>query len=158
MNQLYSAVQFFQVLLLILGGAFFLILPSAPTLRSAIADMFLFKDALFFALGLLLLSVGLVLGIGFYFLQKHRTLEITMGTTIDCDVVAGVVQTYLQNRFPGKTMKTEARIDRSGSLELITEHPQVEMKKHLAEMERELSALLLSTLNYNKKFTLTLLN
>jgi len=156
-HHLFSAVQFFQVLLLVFGGVFCLVLQFAPALRVMIANSFLFKDSLFFCLGLVLLSVGLILGAGFYFLQKHQTLQVSMNppVTIENEVIAAIVQTYLKKRFPDREMKTSALIDPDGVIELVTEIPAQDIEKHLSEMELEIGELLRRTLNYQKKFTMT---
>lgn len=157
MSPLFSTVQFFQVLTLILGGIFCVALPFAPQLRATIAQNFLTKDPLLFCLGLILLSVGVILGVGFFFLQRHRSIQITMNSpvSIQSDVVAAVVQTYLQKWFPSQEMKTEARIDPSGSLELITQLPPVDLEKHLPTIEAEIGQLLHQTFHYNKEFKIT---
>ena len=157
MNHLFSAVQFFQVLTLILGGIFCIALPFAPQLRATIAQNFLTKDPLLFCLGLILLAVGLILGVGFYLLQRHRSIQVTMNppVSIQSDVVAAVVQTYLQKRFPSQEMKTEAIIDPSGTLELITELPTVDLEKHLPAIEAEIGHLLHQNFHYNKQFKIT---
>ncbi|MGH2638438.1 MAG: hypothetical protein ACRDF4_04050 [Rhabdochlamydiaceae bacterium] len=156
-QHLFSAVQFFQVLLLVIGGVFCLALPLAPALRITIANSFLFKDALFFCLGIILVVVGLILGLGFYFLQRHQLLQVSMNppVSIENEVIAKLVQTYLQQRFPNRPMKTEAVIDHRGLIELTTELPQGEIEKHLQEMEVEIGQLLKQTLGYQKKFTMT---
>lgn len=157
MNQLFSTLQFFQVLTLILGGIFCIALPFVPQLRATIAQNFLTKDPLLFCLGLILLAVGLILGIGFFFLQRHRSIQISMNppVSIQSDIVAAVVQTYLQKRFPSQEMKTEARLNSSGSLELITQFPPVDLEKHLPTIESEIGELLHQTFHYNKQFKIT---
>jgi hypothetical protein len=159
-HHLFSAVQFFQVLLLVIGGAFCLALPMAPSLRVAIANGFIFKDDLFFCLGISLLSVGGILGLGFYFLQRHRMLQVSMNplAAVENTVIAALVQSYLQKRFPEWPIKTEARVDHEGLIELMTELPSVELEKHLKEMETEIGELLKRTLNYQKHFTITFMD
>jgi hypothetical protein len=158
-THLFSAVQFFQVLLLVIGGIFCFVLPFAPSLRRVIASSFLFKDALFFCLGIILVSVGVILGVGFYFLQRHTVLQVNMNpfVAVEKEVIASLVQTYLHNRFPDRIMKTDAVVDHRGSIELITEFPPGDIEKCLQEMEVEIGALLQRTLGYQKKFTVTFL-
>ena len=160
MHHLFSAVQFFQVLLLSIGGLFFLALPSAPSLRVAISNLFLFNEAVFLYVGAIFLSIGIILGIGFYFLQRHRALQVTMNPSVSVDgkVVADLVNLYLQKRFPDQTFKTEAVVSSDGLLEIISDMPVIphsQMKKHLQQMEQEVGQLLKTALHYQKKFTLT---
>ena len=156
-QHLFSAVQFFQVLVLVMGGVFCLVLPLAPSLRVTIANSFLFKDSLFFGLGIIFLLVGLILGLGFYFLQRRQMLQVSMNppVSVESEVIATLLQTYLQKRFPNRPMKTEAVVDHRGFIELITELPKNEIEKHLQEMEVEVGQLLKQTLGYQKKFTMT---
>ncbi len=159
-HHLFSVVQFFQVLLLILGGVFCFALPFAPNLRVNIADAFLFKDTLFTCLGIIFCSVGLILGLGFYFLQRHQMLQVSMNppASIDREVIRALVQTYLQKRFPGHKMTTHVVL--GSSMELITENlklPPEDLERHLSEMETEISQLLSRTLGYDKKFLMTFL-
>lgn len=153
-HHLFSAVQFFQVLLLVIGGIFCLALPFAPALRVKIADIFLFKDDLFVCLGMILVAVGVILGVGFYFLQRHQMLQVSMDppVAVENEVIAELVQTYLQKKFPHRPMKTQAVVDHHGIIELMTELPPEE---HLQELEVEIGELLSRTLGYRKKFTMT---
>ena len=155
-HYLFSAVQFFQVLILVLGGIFCCVLPFAPALRVKIADSFLFKDSLFFCLGVILLSIGLILGIGFYFLQRHGSLQLSMdpSVSVDSELVGAVVQTYLQERFPDRKVKAEV-IFQNGLIEVVAENLLSLEEKHLLEMEVEIGDLLKRTLNYQKKFRMT---
>ncbi len=160
-HHLFSVIQFFQVLLLILGGVFCCALPFAPTLRVTIADAFLFKDALFMCLGVIFCSVGLILGLGFYFLQRHQVLQVSMDSSvsIDKEVIETLVQTYLQKRFPGRKITTHAIL--GSSIELIAENLKLspeDLEKHLSEMETEIGRLLSRTIGYNKKFLMTFLD
>jgi hypothetical protein len=162
-HHFFSAVQFFQVLLLTMGGAFCMALPFAPSLRVIIANLFLFNEAAFFYLGGLLLIVGIILGTGFYFLQRHITLQISMDppASIEREVIAGLVNIYLHSKFPSQTFKTEALIGSDGSIDLISNMPSFsleESEKHLQEMEAEVGELLKKSINYQKKFTFTFMS
>lgn len=157
-KHLFSAFQFFQVMLLGIGGIFALALPFAPSFRVALSNLFMHNDTLFFYIGGLLLSASVVLGVGYYFLQRHTSLELSMHAGVSTQLIEKLVQTYLQTRFPEQTFRTEAAITGEGSLELTADMPvipQDDVEKHLYEIEAELGALLSRSLNYQKKFSIT---
>ncbi len=159
-HHLFSVVQFFLVLLLIIGGIFCIVLPYASSLKVTLSNLFLWNDRFFFSLGGILLVVGIVLGIGFYFLQRQEVLQISMNppVTIEKAVVAALVRTYFQSRFPGQELKAEAIVHPGGSLELISDIPSFppeQLSQQLQEIEVELGEILYRTLKYQKKFLLT---
>lgn len=158
-HHLFSAVQFFQVLILVLGGVFCLVLPFAPALRVRIADIVLFKDSLFLAFGLILCIIGIILGIGFYFLQKHKVLQLSAEppVSVDREVLAALVQTYLQKRFPEQKVTTQVIL--GDSIEFVTENLlEPDLEKHLAEIETDIAQLLNRTVGYRKQFCMTFLS
>ncbi len=158
-HHLFSVVQFFQVLILVLGGIFCLVLPFAPTLRVRIADIILFKDSLFLGFGVILCTIGGILGIGFYFLQKHKVLQLSLEppVSVDRDVLAALVQSYLQKRFPGQKVTTDVII--GDSIEFVTQNlTEADLEKHLAEIEIDIGQLLSRTVGYRKKFLMTFLS
>src|SRR3569832_934389 len=158
-HHLFSAMQFFQLLILVLGGIFCLVLPLAPTMRVKIADIILYKDALFVGCGVILCAIGMILGIGYYFLQRHQVLQISMEppVSVDQDVLAALVQTYLQKRFPEQKMVTHVVV--GDCLEFVTQNlTEPGLEKHLSEIELELGELLSRAVGYKKKFLMTFIN
>ena len=159
---LLSLMQFLQVLLLITGGLFCIALPFAPALRVKIANLFLVHDALFLYIGGVLLLVGVIATICFYLIGRHDMLQVSMNPPVSVDnaVLADLLKTYMQKRFPGQDFKTDALVNSQGLLELVSDAPSLEsevIEKHLKEMEEELGELLKRSLYYQKPFTLTLI-
>jgi hypothetical protein len=138
-------------------GLLALALPYAPSFRVTLSNLFMHNDTLFFYVGGLLLAASGILGVAYYFLQRHTSLELSMHAGVSTQLVEKLLQTYLQTRFPEQTFRTEAAITREGSLELTADMPVVPqdtIEKHLCEIEEELGALLSRSLNYQKKFSI----
>lgn len=158
-HHLFSVVQFFQVLILVLGGIFCMVLPFAPTLRVRIADIILFKDTLFMGFGVILCTIGVILGVGFYFLQNQKVLQLSLEppVSVDRDVLAALVQAYLQKRFPKQKVTTDVIIGES--IEFVTQNlSEPDIEKHLADIEADVCQLLSQTVGYRKKFLMTFLS
>lgn len=160
-HHLFSMVQFFQVVILVLGGCFFIALPFAPSMRVRIADFFLFNTGPLLYVGGLLVAVGLILGIGFYFFERRVVLQVSMDppALVEGDVIASLVKRYMEERFVGETFQIQAVVTKGGGLELISEMPSSqELEKFLPELEKEVGELLVRSLGYQRKFTFTILD
>lgn len=161
-SALFSAVQFLLVLVVCCAGLFLMVLPSAPQVSTKCAAFLIERTDLFMPLGGLVLAVGIVLGVGFYFLQKKTYFQISMKPPayLEAYVIQGILDHYWKNAFPGQNLKTEAIIHPDQKIELIAEFPLIseeQTPKMLKEIEHEIGHLLLRKLGYRKEFLFTFL-
>ena len=159
---LFSAVQFLLVVVVCCTGLFLIALPWAPQASQKCAAFFMERSELGIPLGSFLLVVGVILGVGFYFLQRKAYFQITMmpPTEVDAHVIQGVLDHYWQKNFPGQQLKTEALVHPDQKIELIAEFPlisEAQVPQMLQEIEHEVGLLLASKLGYQKEFLFTFL-
>ncbi len=126
-NLLFSAVQFFLVLVVSCMGLFFIALPWAPKVRFTCADFIAERDDLFIPLGALLLGVGLILGIGFYFMQRKAYFQVRMSPAIHVEkaLLRTLLEAYWKDRYPEEKLKTDVILHRDQRIELIAELPSL---------------------------------
>src|SRR4051812_18405399 len=95
-NLLFSAAQFFLVLVVACAGLFFIALPWAPHVRVLCSDFLAQRDDIFIFLGVLLLGVAATLGIGFYFLQRKAYFQVRMSTAVhvEKELLLSLLETY----------------------------------------------------------------
>lgn len=159
-NLLFSAVQFFIIVGMICWGAFFVALPFVPHVRYECARIFTDRPEIFTAIGSVVLVIGLILAIGFYFLQKKAYFQVQMSPSvaIEKEVIQGVLTNYWKSRFPQDKLKTDVIFHRDQKVELVAELPflgEGEVSKHLSEIEEEVGRLLVQQLGYQKEFLFT---
>ncbi len=159
-NLLFSAVQFFLVLVFATAGLFFIALPWAPQIRFKSASFLVEQGAFFIPLGVILLALALALGIGFYFLQRRAYLQINMNPAayLEKEVLRGLLEMYWKKRFPQDSLKTDIVFHRSQKIEFIAELPSLDssvIEKLFEEVEEDLGQLLVHQLGYRKEFTFT---
>src|ERR1700753_55513 len=108
-NLLFSAVQFFFVLVMACTGLFFIALPWAPHVRFKCAAFLAQRDDLFIPLGGLLLAIALILGIGFYCLQRKSYFQVRMSPAVHVEkaLLRTLLETYWKDRYPHDKLKTE---------------------------------------------------
>lgn len=159
-NLLFSAVQFFFVLVLACAGLFFIALPWAPHVRFTCASFLAERDDYFVPLGLLLLGVALILGIGFYFMQRKAYFQVRMSPAIHVEkaLLRTLLDNYWKDRFPNEKLKTDVVLHKDRRIELIAELPPIntsEPAKLLADVELEVGKLMLQQLGYKRDFLFT---
>jgi hypothetical protein len=157
-NLLFSAVQFFLVLVVSCTGLFFIALPWAPQVRFKCAAFLSQHDGFFIPLGAFFLAVGVALGVGFYFLQKRSYFQVRMSPSvyIEKEVLRGLLETYWKTRFPESKLKTDVILHRNKKIELVAELPFLNApEKALREIELEVGKLLVQQLGYKRDFFFT---
>jgi hypothetical protein len=159
-NLLFSAVQFFLVLVVACAGLFFIALPWAPHVRFLCSAFLAQRDDLFIPLGALLLAVAAILGVGFYFLQRRAYFQVGMTTAVhvEKELIRQLLDVYWKKRYPEEKLKTEIVLHPDQRLELIAELPFVpaaESQKLLKDVEMEVGRLIWQQLGYKRDFLFT---
>lgn len=159
-NLLFSAVQFFLVLVLGAAGLFFIALPWAPRIRFKSASFLIENDGFFIPLGVILLVIAMALGMGFYFLQRRSYLRINMNPSayLEKEVLRGLLEMYWKGRFPHDTLKTDVIFHRNQQIEFVAELPSIDssmIENLFEEVEEEVGKLLMHQVGYRKEFTFT---
>ena len=158
-NLLYSAVQFFFSVLILLAGISCIGLEYAPYLRAQIADFFLVSSLSFGILGLVVTGCGLLLLLGFC--RMHRGVYYTLsmgekGTIVEQAVIQGYVASSLKKLFPAQEMNVEVNVAANGKIEVFAEFPPLSLEEQqglMQKVEEELSALFRKQLVYAKDFS-----
>jgi hypothetical protein len=159
-NLLFSAVQFFLVVVVACTGLFFIALPWAPHVRFTCAAFLMERDDFFIPLGGLLLGIALVLGIGFHFLQKKAYFQVKMGPAVHVEraLLRTLLEAYWKERYPDHKLKTDVILHKDQRIELVAELPSLksaEPEKLLADVELEIGKLMLQQLGYKQDFIFT---
>ena len=159
-NLLFSAMQFFLVLVMACTGLFFIALPWAPHVRFTCAAFIAQRDDLFIPLGGLLLAIALILGIGFYFLQRKAYFQVRMSPAVHVEkaLLRTLLESYWKDRYPQEKLKTDVVLHKDQRIEFVAELPnlkETEAQKLLSEVESEVGSLILQQLGYKKDFIFT---
>ena len=159
-NLLFSAVQFFLVLAVACMGIFFIALPWAPQVRFTCASFIAERDDLFIPLGGLLLGVAVILGVGFYFMQRKAYFQVRMSPAIHVEkaLLQTLLDIYWKERYPQEKLKTDVVLHNDNQIELIAELPTLKSadpEKLLADVQLEVGKLMLQQLGYKRDFTFT---
>jgi len=159
-NLLFSAVQFFLVLVVTCTGIFFIALPWAPQVRFTCAAFIAKRDDLFMPLGGLLLGVAVILGVGFYFMQRKAYFQVRMSPAIHVEkaLLRTLLDAYWKERYPQEKLKTDVVLHRDQRIELIAELPNLKSadpEKLLADVQLEVGKLMLHQLGYKRDFIFT---
>jgi hypothetical protein len=159
-NLLFSAVQFFLVLVIACAGLFFIALPWAPHVRFLSSNFLAQRDDLFIPLGALLLGVAATLGTGFYFLQRRAYFQVRMSTAVhvEKELLRSLLEIYWKERYPEEKLSTDIIIHPDQRLEFVAELPYLkasESQQMLKEVELEMGRLILQQLGYKRDFLFT---
>ncbi len=159
-NLLFSAMQFFLVLVMACTGLFFIALPWAPHVRFTCAAFIAQRDDLFIPLGGLLLAIALILGIGFYFLQRKAYFQVRMSPAVHVEkaLLRTLLESYWKDRYPQEKLKTDVVLHKDQRIEFVAELPnlkETEAQKLLSEVESEVGSLILQQLGYKRDFIFT---
>ncbi|WP_420422200.1 hypothetical protein [Simkania sp.] len=161
-NVLFSAVHFFVILLILSLGGLLLALPYAETFRFHLTYYIYERPGLFKLIGGVTLGFGLLLFLGFYFLNKRRFLTVRMGpamTQIDERVVQDYVQDYFKEKHTSDEGVVDVVVQKGEVLEIIVPAPkdwEGEVEEHLQRLQNDLGDRLSRRLGYYKEFYLTL--
>lgn len=159
-NLLFSAVQFFLVVVIACAGFFFIALPWAPHVRMLCVAFLSQREDYFIPLGGLLLGIALILGIGFYFMQRKAYFQVRMSPAIHVEkaLLRTLLEAYWKDRYPTEKLKTDVVLHPDQRIELIAELPTQESsapEKLLADVEFEVGKLMYHQLGYKRDFLFT---
>ncbi|HEX2579358.1 MAG TPA: hypothetical protein VHK67_03030 [Rhabdochlamydiaceae bacterium] len=159
-NLLFSAVQFFLVLVLACTGLFFIALPWAPHVRFTCAAFLAQRDDLFMPLGGLILGVATILGVGFYFMQRKAYFQVRMSPAVHVEraLLKTLLAAYWKERYPEEKLKTDVVLHRDQRLEFIAELPHLKFadpEKLVSEVQLEVGKLMLHQFGYKRDFIFT---
>lgn len=159
-NLLFSAVQFFLVLVVGCTGLFFIALPWAPHVRFTCAAFLAERDDLFMPLGGFILGIAVILGVGFYFMQRKAYFQVRMSPAIHVEkaLLKTLLEAYWKERYPDDKLKTDVVLHRDQRIELVAELPSLksaEPEKLLADVQLEVGKLMLQQLGYKRDFIFT---
>jgi hypothetical protein len=159
-NLLFSAVQFFLVLVLACTGLFFIALPWAPQVRFTCAAFLAQRDDLFMPLGGLILGVAVILGVGFYFMQRKAYFQVRMSPAIHVEkaLIKTLLESYWKECYPDEKLKTDVVLHKDQRIELIAELPNLrtaDPEKLLGNVQLEVGKLMLHQLGYKRDFIFT---
>ncbi len=155
-NLLFSAAQGFFALCVFLLGVFVVRIEHAPHLRALIEKTFSLAWV-----GYLLLGLGAVLLVGFFFMYKGSYYRITMGAfqaLIDPQLIQTLVERYWKTVFPAHDSRVQVLISGRQTLEIMLELPPFSLEEQLQILERAekaLMQLLQTQLGYNKPFVIS---
>lgn len=161
---LFSALHFFLLTILCLGGVFSLGMFYSPVLRMRVVDGLLHtQKPIFLVIGIGILVFGLLLVLLSMRLYRTQYYQVQMGfpchnADVDLDVVRSLLGRYWQNHFPSVSPKIDVLLRDDATLELFVELPFLpdeEQKSMMEKIEGDLSRQLARHLNYRKPFFLT---
>lgn len=161
-HHIFSLVHLLVLLLVICLGLFFVFLPWSPEFRFYLAKLLNESSAVFPKIGFSLVSFGLMLLLGFYFLNKKSYIKYKMScnkTIIEEAVIEDYVKRYFSELFPLQEVLSEIIIKGPQNLEVVAHFPDMTEKEKedlLQRIQNELGVLLARKLGYEKDFFLTL--
>ena len=161
-NILFSAVHFFVILLILSLGGLLLALPYAETFRFHLTYYIYERPDLFKLIGGVSLGFGVLLLIGFYFLNKRHFLTVKMGpaaTQIDEAIVQNYVQDYWKEKHASDEGLVDVVVQKGEVLEIIVPAPkdwEGEVEEHLLRLQNDLGDRLSRRLGYYREFYITL--
>lgn len=162
-SNLFSAVEFLIVVVVLASGGFLMALPWAPVVRFKLAAFFAEQETFFLLLGSIVVLMGLVLLFGFYWMNRKRFFQVVMKAPekrieVEEELVLTSLSIYWKRLFPEEELMTDVLIHRDQKIELIAEIPKLEeetQKVLLEKVEKEIGALLARQLGYEREFFLT---
>lgn len=157
---LFSAVQFLITALLICAGGFFLSLPWAPHMRFHLASLFSERDGLLTFIGCAFLGLGVLLLVGFYFMNRHVSYQLSMKhekykTDVDVALLRTMISVYWKEHFSEKALSIDVLLHSGKKMEVIVEIPEMTPDNQQGLMEKaeeEIGALLEKQLGYGEEF------
>ena len=162
---LFSAVQLLITAVLLCVGGFFFFLPWAPHMRLQLISLFSEREDLFILIGSGFLGLGLILLIGFYFMNRHSYYQLEMKddkhtAAVEILLLRKSVELYWKRLFPDKDLSTDVLLHHGQKIEVIVELPSMSQEEEqllLEKAEKEIGALLTNQIGYFKEFLFTVL-
>lgn len=164
-SSLFSAVQFLIVVAVLAAGGFLMALPYAPAVKFKLASFFSERTDLFLPLGAIITFMGLILLIGFYWMNRKRYFQVSMKMPAhrieaEEELVLKILMSYWKQMFPEEELMTDVFIHTDQKIELIAEIPKLNeanQKKALHKIEEDVGSLLAKQLGYKREFLLTVI-
>ena len=162
-NLLFSAVQFIFVVLILVAGLLFIVLPYSPHLRAAITHFFSQGSAVFSLVGFLTLVCGSLLLLGFYAMYRGSYYTVRMGKNelfVDPAVIHSYVEEYWKSVFPNQDLSIEIDLSKNQTIEMFVEMPMLAPENQhsiLEKAEVDLSQILQKHLGYRREFLISVL-
>jgi len=162
-NNIFSAVQFLFVAAVIAAGFFFVAFPWAPHVRFKLAFLLTDRPDLFFSIGAMLLTIGLMLLVGFYTMYRKRFFQLSMRapqriTFVEMIVLRSSVERYCREAFSTQMQLTDLFLHKDQKIEMVVQMPDLngaERKAILERAEKELGRMLKRQMGYQRDFLLT---
>ncbi|MFS8563835.1 MAG: hypothetical protein LVR00_05775 [Rhabdochlamydiaceae bacterium] len=161
---LFATVQLLITAVVFFTGGLFLCLPFVPHMRFKLASLFSARDALFLILGSGLLGLGIILLIGFYFMNRHSYYQLEMRhhkhtAAADVALLRSLIAIYWKQSFPEKNLSSDIVIH-GKKIEVIVEVPPMgldEQERLIENAEKEIGELLEKQVGYQREFLFTVL-
>lgn len=159
---LFATVQLLITAVVFCTGGLFLCLPFAPHVRFKLASLFSARDDLFLVLGSGLLGLGVILLIGFYFMNRHSYYQIELkhnkhAAAADVEILRKLIAIYWKQSFPEKNLSSDVVVH-GKKIEVIVEVPPMsldEQEELIEKVEKEIGELLEKQVGYEREFLFT---
>lgn len=155
-----SVLQLFAVFALFLVGFYFVCLPYFPEARERAIDALIDRPEAFLWIGGGFFAASFVLLIGFYAINRGRTLRIRMGehrAEIDVQVIRQTLEECFRERFSKRMSLTDVEIGGGSRIEIGVSMAPLEEEAREAlfvEADSVLKSLLRLRFGYAKPFHL----
>ena len=151
-----SFLHLFTLLTFSSAAAFFFSLPFLPVVRLRLAHILMDEFRLSFWIGGGFSLATILLLVGFYGLNRGRTLRIRMGdnlTSVEIPVIRETIEDYLKRAMPNQISLVDVEVLGQKKLQIGVVMPNRE-EALLHQVEQELQVLLKERFGYLKPFDL----
>ena len=159
-HALRSFLDFFVVFFFLAMALFWFALSYLPEARMRIADLFLNHFELCTPISLGFFLIAFLLLMGFYGLNRGKSLRIEMGKNglvwIESQVIRQTLEEVFEKKFQRRLSLTDVEIIRGEKLEMMVSIPREIEEKLLTDVEQQLQVLLKERFGYTKPFHLIL--
>ena len=152
--QLFAGFSFFA------AAIFFFCLPFLPKVRLQISDALLATPQVCYSVATALMAAAFMLIGGFYFLNRGKSLTISMGkqaASIDAAVIQKTLEECFNNHFSGQIILSDLYVIRGSKLEIevcFTPFEENLREELFAAVQKQLTPLLSERFGYSKPFGL----
>jgi hypothetical protein len=153
-----SFLQLFVLFVFFSISLFFICLAYLPKIRILIEDLLLNHSDACLSIGIVFFIASFLLAVGFYGLNKGRTLHIKMGRNsaeIDSQIIRQTIEEHFKGRFNGIRI-LDVEIIRNAKMNIFVAFKQMpdNVDQWLGDFENELIPLLKSRFGYTKPIEL----
>ena len=150
----FSAIQFLLIAALCATGVAFISLHGSLSMRQALADWIISPTSNLLLIGCLTLSIAILLGIGFWAMQRGSFVRLSMkkgSFSVHEALVRKAVQQFWIENYPDEKRPSEVFVSHQ-KIEIVTE----DENQDLEEIEKKLGEFFSKHLGYEKEFFLNL--